>query len=143
MPIKILLVEPIASMQRIIKHLLAQVGYTQVGYARETRQAIAMLRQGTFRLVIAAWNIPPHGGLAFLQTIRNDSELQGLPVFLILEDIDKAQVQAAMQAGVTTLLVKPFNAAVLQEKIAALFPRQTVPEQGSSAVPQALFSRSR
>lgn len=143
MPIKILLVEPVASMQRIIKHLLAQVGYTQVGYARESQQAIAMLRQGTFRLVIAAWNTPPQSGLALLQTIRNDSELQGLPVFLMLEEIDKAQVQAAMQAGVSSLLVKPFNAAVLQEKIAALFPRRTVPEQGSSEVPQALFSRSR
>jgi hypothetical protein len=50
-------------------------------------------------------------------------------------------VTAAIQAGVTHLLVKALNAIVLQEKIAAIFPRQSTPDEDASAVPQALFSR--
>jgi two-component system chemotaxis response regulator CheY len=101
-----------------------------------------MLRQGTFNLVLADWEIPPQGGLDLLQAIRGDAELQALPVLLMLNDVDKNQVAAALQAGVTTLLVKPFNAAVLQEKITTIFPRHTTPDQDTSAVPQALFSRN-
>jgi two-component system chemotaxis response regulator CheY len=140
--IKILLIEHIPAMQRTIKHLLAQVGYNRVSNARDSQQALTMLRQGTFNLVLADWEIPPQGGLALLQAIRGDAELQALPVLLMLNDVDKNQVIAALQGGVTTLLVKPFNAAVLQEKITAIFPRHTTTDKDASAVPQALFSRN-
>ena len=142
MPIKILLAEHIAVMQRSIKHLLTQVGYNQVSNARDAQQAIAMLRQGTFSLILADWGLPPQGGLALLQAIRADAALQKLPVLLMLNDVNKDQVSAALLAGVTNLLVKPFNATVLQEKITAIFPRKTATNKDVSTVPQALFSRS-
>lgn len=69
--------------------------------------------------------------------------IRKLPVLLMLNYVYKDQVAAALQAGVTNLLVKPFNAKVLQEKITAIFPRKSTLDKDASAVPQALFSRSR
>ena len=143
MLIKILLIEHIPALQRTIKHLLAQVGYNQVSNARDSQQALMMLRQGIFNLVLADWEIPPQGGLALLQAIRSDAELQKLPVLVMLNEVNRDHVTAALQAGVTNLLVKPFNAAVLQEKISAIFPHNSTPNKDTSAVPQALFARDR
>jgi two-component system, chemotaxis family, chemotaxis protein CheY len=141
--IKILLIEHIPAMQRTIKHLLAQVGYNRVSNARDSQQALTMLRQGTFNLVLADWEIPPQGGLALLQAIRSDAEFQKLPVLVMLNEVNRDHVTAALQAGVTNLLVKPFNAAVLQEKISAIFPHKSTLDKDTSAVPQALFARDR
>jgi two-component system chemotaxis response regulator CheY len=143
MHIKILLIEHIPAMQRTIKHLLAQVGYNRVSNARDSQQALMMLRQGTFNLILADWEIPPQGGLALLQAIRSDAEFQKLPVLAMLNEVNRDHVTAALQAGVTNLLVKPFNAAVLQEKISAIFPHKSTPDKDTSAVPQALFARDR
>ena len=140
-PIKILLVEHIVPLQRTLKSLLSQVGYDNVTSARDRQQAMGILKQGAIKLVIADWDIPPDGGVALLQTIRSDTAFKSLPVLLMIDDVDKNQVTSALQAGVTNLLLKPFSAAVVQEKIEAIFPSKAT--QGASAVPQALFARSR
>jgi len=81
-----------------------------------------MLKTGGYDFVITDWNMPRMTGLDLLKAIRADAALKTTPVLLVTAEADKENVIQAAQAGVNNYIVKPFTAAVLQEKIQKIFP---------------------
>lgn len=141
-PLKILLVAQLMTMRRTIRHLLRQVGYDNVIEADDGSAALVELRQRNFRLIIADWHLTPMSGLDLLKAIRSEATLQKLPVLLMLSEVNKADIEAAKQAGVTQLLIKPFSAQVLGEKIQALFaPKAAQSSKKTGQVLQELLTR--
>jgi two-component system chemotaxis response regulator CheY len=101
-----------------------------------------MLQQRRIDLVIADWHLTAMSSLELVKAIRSIPAWQTLPVLLLLSDASKTDIAAAGQAGATQILIKPFSATVLGEKIqTVLRPTVTKTAAESSSVPPALFAR--
>jgi len=114
---KILVVDDYATMRRIVKNLLTQIGYTDVEEAADGVSALTKLRADKFGLVISDWNMEPMTGLQLLKEIRADPKLAPVPFIMVTAESKTENVIAAKQAGVNNYIVKPFNAETLKQKI--------------------------
>jgi two-component system, chemotaxis family, chemotaxis protein CheY len=117
---KVLVVDDYATMRRIVRNLLSQIGYTDVAEAADGASALQTLRSGKFDLVISDWNMEPMTGLQLLKEVRADAGLRGIRFIMVTAESKTENVVAAKEAGVDNYIVKPFNAETLQKKIAAV-----------------------
>ncbi len=119
--IKILVVDDMSTMRRIIRTILNQLGYQNIDEAENGKQALAKLKSEKFDFVVTDWNMPEMDGLTLVQEIRKDPELKHLPVLMVTAEAKKENVLLALKAGVNNYIVKPFTPEVLKEKIEKIF----------------------
>jgi len=116
----ILIVDDYKTMLRIIRNLLKQLGFDNVDDATDGSGALSKLRDKEFELVISDWNMEPMSGLQLLKEVRADVKLKKIPFIMITAESKSENVIAAKEAGVSNYIVKPFNAATLKGKLAAV-----------------------
>ncbi len=114
---RVLVVDDYKTMRTILRSLLSQIGFHDVDDATDGGTALAKLRDNHYGLVISDWNMQPMTGLQLLQELRSDAKLKSTPFIMITAESKTENVVAAKAAGVNNYIVKPFNAAVLKEKI--------------------------
>ena len=117
----ILVVDDYSTMIRIIRNLLAQLGFKDIDDARDGSLALAKMRDKRYGLVISDWNMEPMTGYELLREVRSDPLLAPVPFIMITAESKTENVIAAKQAGVSNYIVKPFNAETLKNKIDAVF----------------------
>ncbi len=122
---KVLVVDDMSTMRRIIKNVLRQIGYTSVEEAADGKEALEKLKGGGFGLVVSDWNMPVMSGIELLRAIRADAELKALPVLMVTAEAQKENIIEAVQAGVSNYVVKPFTAEALLEKLTKVFAKKT------------------
>jgi len=114
---RILVVDDFSTMRRIVKNILKQLGYTEIEEAEDGVQALAKLREKSCSFIISDWNMPNMSGLDLLKNVRNDEALKHLPFLMVTAESEKDNILAAVGAGVSNYIVKPFTAEVLKEKM--------------------------
>ncbi len=119
---KILIVDDMSTMRRIIKNVFKQLGFTSMEEAENGQQALEKLRAQPFGFVVSDWNMPVMSGIDLLRSIRADTALKDLPLLMVTAEAQKEQIMEAVQAGVSNYIVKPFTAETLQQKIDKIFP---------------------
>ena len=115
--LKFLVVDDFSTMRRIVRNLLKELGFSNVDEAEDGVVALAKLKNGGFDFVISDWNMPNMTGIDLLRAIRADAGLSGLPVLMITAEAKKENIIEAAQAKANGYIVKPFTAAVLDEKL--------------------------
>ena len=115
--LRFLIVDDFSTMRRIVRNLLAELGYGHVEEADDGRTALPMLRQGEFDVLITDWNMPGMPGLELLKAIRADAKLAKLPVLMLTAEAKREQIIEAAQAGVNGYVIKPFTAETLKAKL--------------------------
>lgn len=115
--IKILVVDDFATMRKVIRNLLKQVGYENIVEAEDGVTALKALKSQKIDLIISDWNMPNMTGLELLKAVRADEELKPTPFLMVTAEALQDNVIAAVKAGVSNYIVKPFTAEVLNDKI--------------------------
>ena len=118
---KILVVDDMSTMRRIIKNILKQLGFSNMDEAENGQEALQKLRADTFGFVVSDWNMPVMPGIEMLRAIRADEKLKHIPVLMVTAEAQKENLIQAIQAGVNNYVVKPFTAETMQEKINKIF----------------------
>ncbi len=118
--IRILIVDDYATMRRIVKNLLDQLGLKNVDEAVDGSEALAKMREASYGLVLSDWNMEPMTGLQLLKEVRADVRLKATPFIMITAESKTENVIASKEAGVNNYVVKPFNAETLKKKIEAV-----------------------
>ncbi len=118
---KILVVDDMLTMRRIVKNIMRQLGFANVEEAENGQDALTKLRAESFGFVISDWNMPVMTGIELLRAIRADDSLKAIPVLMVTAEAQKENLIEAIQAGVSNYIVKPFTAEVLQEKMSKIF----------------------
>ncbi len=124
--LKFLVVDDFSTMRRIVRNLLKELGFTNVEEAEDGAVALTKLREGNFEFVVSDWNMPNMDGLTLLQNVRADARLKTLPFLMITPEAKKENITAAVQAGASSYIVKPFTAATLQEKLDKIFEKMGI-----------------
>ena len=117
----VLVVDDYSTMVRIIRNLLAQLGFADVDDAKDGASALEKMRIKRYGLVISDWNMEPMTGYDLLKEVRADPGLGAVPFIMVTAESKTENVIAAKKAGVNTYIVKPFNAQTLKSKIESVF----------------------
>jgi two-component system chemotaxis response regulator CheY len=114
---KILAVDDSATMRRIIKNQLKQAGFEEVDEAENGREALTLLAQTHYDLLITDWNMPEMCGLDLVKEVRRSEPTRALPILMVTTVAGKEEIVIALKAGVNNYVVKPFDTATLRTKI--------------------------
>ncbi len=120
---KILVVDDFATMRRIVKNLLGELGFTNLEEADDGKTALPIMRSGTIDFLVTDWNMPGMSGLDLVKHVRSDPDLKHTPILMVTAEAKKSQIIEAAKAGINGYVVKPFTAGTLNEKIEKIFAR--------------------
>ena len=115
--IKVLVVDDFATMRRILKNILKQLGFKNLVEADDGTTAWDVLEEQKIDLVLADWNMPKMTGLELLKKVRASEKHKNLPFLMVTAEAQKQNVIEAVQAGVSNYVVKPFTAEAISEKL--------------------------
>jgi two-component system chemotaxis response regulator CheY len=110
-------------MRKVIRNLLKQVGYENIVEAEDGVIALKTLKSQKIDLVVSDWNMPNMTGLELLKAVRADEDLKSTPFLMVTAEALQDNVIAAVKAGVSNYIVKPFTAEVLNDKITKILEK--------------------
>src|SRR5262245_31882790 len=117
----VLIVDDAATMRRIVRSLLRELGIKNVREAEDGEIAFEDLKRQRADLVVSDWSMPKMTGIELLRAIRHDETLKDIPVLMVTAESKKENIMEAVQAGVSNYIVKPFNSKTLEEKLNKIF----------------------
>ncbi|MBN1841801.1 MAG: response regulator [Deltaproteobacteria bacterium] len=120
----VLVVDDFATMRRIIKNALKQIGFTKILEADDGTTALAVLKKNEVDLIISDWNMPKMTGLDLLKKVRGEESTKKIPFLMVTAEAQKDNVLQAIQAGVSNYVVKPFTADAIKEKLTQVFSKK-------------------
>ncbi len=115
--IKILIVDDFATMRRILKNILKQLGFKNLVEADDGTTAWEVLEGQNIDLIISDWNMPKMTGLELLKKVRASDSHKMTPFLMVTAEAQKQNVIEAVQAGVSNYVVKPFTAEAISDKL--------------------------
>ncbi len=115
MSIRVLVADDSGTMRKHIIRSLKVLGVTDVVQAGDGAETLSLFGEMNVQLLLLDWNMPEKDGLEVLQEIR--AQGSDVPVMMVTTEADKSRVLAAIQAGATDYLVKPFTADLLRQKL--------------------------
>jgi len=124
---RLLLVDDSSSIRRVIRQVLAELGFLQIDEAEDGVEALTRLRASPYDLVISDWYMPRMTGIELLREIRATPALEQVPVLIITGYVTQRHLVEAAQAGANAFVVKPFVGGALEAKVTWLLNTQQLP----------------
>jgi two-component system chemotaxis response regulator CheY len=115
--LKILVVDDFRMMRTAIKNILKELHYLNIDEAEDGHIALKMLQKNQYDLVLTDWNMPVMNGLELVMAIKKDDNLSHIPVVMVSAEMKKERVIDAVKAGASGYILKPFNAATLNDNL--------------------------
>jgi adenylate cyclase len=108
---------------------LRRQGYANVTTAENGRQALDLLRDGTFDLVFLDIMMPEMNGYQVLGELKADPRLRHLPVIMISAVDDLDSVIRCVELGAEDYLAKPFNPTLLRARMGHCLEKKRLHDQ--------------
>ena len=105
---KILIVDDMASMRKMVSFTLESVGH-EVTQASDGDEALEIAKNNGFDLVVTDVNMPNMDGLTLVKELRALASFKFTPILLLTTEAGKEKKMAGKAAGATGWLVKPFD----------------------------------
>ncbi len=118
---KVLVVDDFATMRRIVKNILTQLGFKNIVEADDGSTAVDLLKNEKVDLIISDWNMPKMTGLELLKHVRADAGMADVPFVMVTAEAQQDNIILAVKAKVSQYIVKPFTAETLGEKLEKVF----------------------
>lgn len=116
---RILIVDDMMTMRKIVINMLKQIGFSQFVEAVDGEQAWEFLKSANppFDLVLSDVNMPGFTGLELLKIVRASPKFRDLPFIILTTDGEVRLVMDAIRSNVSSFLIKPIQIESLKEKI--------------------------
>jgi len=118
MAAKILVVDDDEMTRHFLSHILAQQGFL-LETAPDGEQALTLLREKAFDIILLDIEMPGLNGLETLKRIRKDYLKKDLPVLMVTANDQSTEIIQAFDMGANDYVVKPLDVPVLFARIRA------------------------
>ena len=118
---RILVVDDLSTMRKIIKNILRQLGLENVVEADDGTTAWEVLNKDNIDFIISDWNMPKMTGIELLRKVRASEEYSDIPFLMVTAEAQQENIIEAVQAKVSNYIVKPFTQETLGQKIDKIF----------------------
>lgn len=115
--LQFLVVDDLTAMRQVAGSQLRALGAETIHYASNGMEALQLLGRQRIDLILCDWNMPVMDGLELLRSMRGDQRLSDIPLVLVTAEIGRDRVEEAVKNGVSDLLVKPYTAKRMEDKI--------------------------
>jgi two-component system chemotaxis response regulator CheY len=110
---RILIADDSATIRKMIRASLQAVEAAEFLEAATGFEAIEQLAVSGVQLIILDLNMPDMHGIDVLRFVRRHQQYRNLPVIVLTTRGDDSSRQAAIEAGATTYMTKPFAPQIL------------------------------
>ena len=119
---QILVVDDSPTIRRMVRASLARFFPTVEFFeAASGLEAIERLALASIGLIVLDLNMPDMHGLEVLQFVRSHDKYRNVPIVILTTRGDEGSRSAAMAAGASTYLTKPFAPELLAREVQKLF----------------------
>ena len=119
----VLIVDDFLTMRRIVRKILRDLNFEDIIEAEDGSAALDVLKRTKVDLIVSDWNMPRMTGLELLKQVRSMDRIKDTPFLMVTAEAQKENILEAVKARVSNYIVKPFTAAVLEEKLTKILPR--------------------
>ena len=114
---KSLIVDDARVVRMALRGIMQQLGW-QVVEAENGKQAMEQLqRNPDVALILLDWHMPVMSGIEVLQALKSDGRYNHIPISMVTVEIERNEIQKAIDMGATNYLIKPFSQERLIGKI--------------------------
>ncbi|MCP4716385.1 MAG: response regulator [Deltaproteobacteria bacterium] len=116
---KVLAVDDSSSMLLFYKTAASDLGFdiTAVSNGREALNCLQV--EPNFDLIISDMNMPIMDGIELTHTIRDNPQLEKIPIIMASTESEQSQLELARNTGATNFITKPFSMNQFQETVRA------------------------
>jgi two-component system chemotaxis response regulator CheY len=113
----ILIVEDSATTRALIRAIIDELGEFETVEAGSGFEALKMLPQQEYDLIVTDINMPDINGLELINFVRNNPRYSHLPIIIVSTERSEEDKKRGMALGATAYVTKPFKSSELQEVI--------------------------
>ncbi|GGE37987.1 response regulator [Agaricicola taiwanensis] len=123
--LSILVIDNDPHMRKIARGLLTGFPVGRVYEASDGAQGLEMVHQFRPDAILTEWEMPMLNGEEMVRLIRNPktSPFATVPIIVMTAHTQRYQIHAAIQAGVNEIIVKPFSAKDLLQRLESVVAR--------------------
>lgn len=136
--VRILLVEDNEDLLQTVRSLLSRT--YQVYIARQGEEALAILKDEEIDIVVSDIMMPVMDGLTLCRRIKQDSEINHIPVILLTAKNSIDDRIECYQAGADSYISKPFDLKVLEARIHSFLIHKRTKQEDFKTNPQINIS---
>lgn len=119
--IYVLLVDDSVFARHLIIRTLKKLGLKNIIEANNGREAIPLIQQQNFDLIITDYNMPEMDGHELLLFIRHKSNQRNVPVMMVTTEGDSSKLSAVQHEGVSAIMDKPFEVKEVKKLFESVF----------------------
>ena len=124
--IRIIVVDDMVTMRRILINMLTELGLENVTQASDGEIAWKLIQQESqykkpIEFIISDWNMPNMTGIELFKKVRTHDTIKDVPFLMVTAENENEKILQAVEAGVTNLIVKPFTIDILKTKLTQIF----------------------
>lgn len=113
--LNVLVVDDSFTARKHISRVLSNMGINRITTANNGLEAIDVIKQANFDLIVTDYNMPEMDGKQLVQHIRNNSTQATIPILMVSSESDQNRLAAVQQAGVSAICDKPFETDTVRE----------------------------
>ncbi|MDR2925175.1 MAG: response regulator [Azoarcus sp.] len=115
--LKVLLVDDSVMSRNYVRHLLEDMGIKHIFEAENGKDAVTMLADTMFDIVLTDYNMPEMDGRALIEYIRTQSWQTEVPILMLTSENNLGRLAAVEKAGVSAICDKPFDQRTIRHEI--------------------------
>lgn len=113
----VLIVDDMKTVRMKLRKLCTELGISRIHEAMDGAEALQIMTNIKFDLVLSDWNMPNMTGLELVGKMRENANLASTPVIFITAENEKGAILKSLMSGVTDYIVKPFPDVTVKQKI--------------------------
>ena len=115
-PVRVVVAEDDTDIRALVQIVLEQMDLEVVAVG-DGHEALTQVRRAPTQLLLLDIEMPGLDGLAVCREVRADPNLADLPIMFTTARAQSGDVQAGMDAGGDTYIIKPFGPIELREHV--------------------------
>lgn len=107
--LRVLVVDDSKLARKFVSRVLASLGVSKFTEAENGAEAIELLKENMFDLVVTDYNMPEVNGRELTEYIRQQSDQSHIPVLMVSSEANDTHLANIAQSGVDAMCDKPFE----------------------------------
>jgi len=115
--------------REVMRRYLRSLGYTNISMAENGRQALEVLAEKPFDLVLLDITMPILNGYQVLATMKRHPEYRNIPVVMVSALDESERIASCIEVGADDYITKPFDHIILRARVSACLERKRLRDQ--------------